>query len=297
MDNLRSDIRNDFEYSLRTYNPSRTCNGSCYLSEYDVMKAHYFLSDFFLSEGESMRFGILNFSMLSSAVSRQYVSYGDQKKWNAPLEIIATLVYGLTKNHAFNDGNKRTALLVLLLALKKIKRQANDFKKEFEQLLIRIAANQLSQYKEYKQFEKDNDAEVLFIADFIRRKTRKIDREYHSLTYEEFNSKLKGFDVWLDHPQHNTINVYQKKKPRFKIFKQVKNALSRHSKSQDERILQIGFKGWKCQVFPKTLKSVLRAAGLTPEEGIDSKVFYYGADPEYQLIEEYYSVLKRLKDK
>ncbi|MBR5989816.1 MAG: Fic family protein [Prevotella sp.] len=296
MEKLRSDIRNDFEYSIRTYNPSCVCDGGCYLSEYDVMKAHYFLSDYFLSEGESVRFGILNFSMLSSAVSRQNVSYGDLKKWDSPLEIIATLVYGLTKNHAFNDGNKRTALLVLLLALKKIKRQANGFKKDFEQLLIRIAANQLSQYKEYKQFEKDNDAEVLFIADFIRRKTRKIDREFHSLTYEEFNSKLKDFGVWLDHPQHNTINVYKKEKLR--LSKKITNALKlRHSKSQDGRILQIGFKGWKCQVNPKALKSVLQATGLTPEEGIDSKVFYYGADPEYKLIEEYYSVLKRLKDK
>lgn len=70
-----------------------------------------------------------------------------------------------------------------------------------------------------------------------------------------------------------------------------------HSKSQDERILQIGFKGWKCQVYPKAVKSVLQAAGLTAENGVDSKVFYYGEAPEYKLIEEYYPVLKRLKDK
>lgn len=288
MNFLRADIRADFEYSLKNYNPSKDCQGSN-LSEYDVMKAHYYLSDFFLSEGESVRFGVLNYDMLSSAVSRQSVSFGDKEKWTNPFQKIATLVYGLTKNHAFNDGNKRTALLAMLLAMKNIKRQADCPKKEFELLLVRIAANQLSLYKDFKRYAKDTDAEVLFIADFIRRKTRKIDTEFHSLTYAEFNAKLKDFDVWLDHPQGNTINVYQKKEK--------KSIFGFHSKSQDERILQIGFKGWKCQVYPKAVKCVLQAAGLTAENGVDSKVFYFGEDPEYKLIEEYYPVLKRLKDK
>ena len=156
-------------------------------------------------------------------------------------------------------------------------------------LLVRIASNKLSEYIEYRSFSREADAEVLFIADFIRRKTRKIDTDFHSLTYADFNRKLREYNVWLDHPQGNVINVYQSKTK--------KTWFGLHSKSLDERILQIGFKGWKCQIYPKAFKSVLHAAGLTPENGIDSKVFYYGAEPEYKLIEEYYSVLKRLKDK
>ena len=288
MDTLRADIRSDFEYAIRTYNPSSSRDGLL-LSEYDIMKAHYFLSDYFLAEGESVRFGILNFGLLSSAVNRQNVAFGDHEKWTTPFQKIATLVYGLTKNHAFNDGNKRTALLAMLLALKDLKRQADCQKKELENLLVRVASNRLPDYKEYRQFSKDADAEVLFIADFIRRKTRKIETEFHSLTYADFNRKLREYDVRLDHPQGNVINVYQSKTK--------KTLFGLHSKSQDERILQIGFKGWKCQVNPKAFRSVLRVAGLTPENGIDSKVFYYGAEPEYKLIEEYYSVLKRLKDK
>ncbi len=288
MESLRADIRADFEYSLNTYNPSRERCGNN-LSEYDVMKAHYFLSDFFLTEGESVRFGILNFDMLSSAVSRQSVSFDNQEKWTTTYQKIATLVFGLTKNHAFNDGNKRTALLAMLMAMKNANRQVDCPKKEFETLLVRIAANKLLLYKEYKKYAKEADSEVLFIADFIRRKTRKIDKDFHSLTFAEFNTKLKVFNVWLDNPQGNNINVYQRKSK--KVF------FGLHSKSQDERILQIGFKGWKRQVYPKAVKSVLNAAGLTAENGVDSRVFYYGETPEYKLIEEYYSVLKRLKDK
>lgn len=288
MDTLRADIRSDFEYAIRTYNPSSSRDGLL-LSEYDIMKAHYFLSDYFLAEGESVRFGILNFGLLSSAVNRQNVAFGEHEKWSNPYQKIATLVYGLTKNHAFNDGNKRTALLAMLVALKDLKRQADCQKKVLETLLVRIASNRLSDYTEFKSFSKEADAEVLFIADFIRRKTRKTNTEFHSLTYADFNRKLREYNVWLDHPHGNVINVYQSKIR--------KTLLGLHSKSQNERILQIGFKGWKCQIYPKAFRSVLQAAGLTPENGIDSKVFYYGAEPEYKLIEEYYSVLKRLKDK
>lgn len=288
MNNLRKDIRADFEYSLKCYNPSKNVEKAL-LSEYDVMKAHYYLSDYFLSQGESVRFGIHDFNLLSSAVSRQWVSYNSIEKWEDPIHKIATLVYGINKNHAFNDGNKRTALLAMLLALKKINRQADCKKTEFETLLVRIAANELNQYKPYKKYEKNQDGEVLFIAEFIRHNTRKIEKEVHSLTYAEFDTKLRKFNVWLGNQQGNSINVYktQTKRGLFGI----------KMKSQDERILQIGFKGWKNQVFPKTVKSVLKAAGITPENGTDSKVFYYGAEPEYKLIEEYYSVLKRLKDK
>lgn len=288
MNTLRTDVREDFEYTLRTYTPDEDSHGGI-LSEYDVLKAHYFLSDYFLSEGEEVRFGILNYDMLSSAVSRQTVGYNDEEKWTIPIEKIATLLYGLTKDHAFNDGNKRTALLSLIIGLHRINRQVECKKKEFETLLVRIASNELSLYPSYKRFAGSADSEVLFIADFIKRNTRKTDMRFRSLTFNEFNTRLKAYDVWLDNPKGNTINVYKKKDGSFlnKLF----------NKSQDERITQIGFPGWKRQVNPKAFRCVLEAAGLTADKGFDARVFYDGVEPEYRLIDEYYDVLRRLKDR
>ena len=288
MDSLRIDVRHDLEYSLKTFSPSENLCGGI-LSEYDVMKAHYFLSDYFLSEGEQVRFGILNYDMLASAVSRQYVSFGGYIKWQEVHEKLATLLYGLTKDHAFNDGNKRTALLSLLIGLHRNNRQVTCKKKDLEILLVRIASNELHLYHQFKTFQKGDDPEVRFIADYIRRHTRRIESKFYSLTYAEFNQKLKEYDVWLDHPQGNKINVYKKRK------KTIKSILFSHS--QDERILQIGFPGWKKQINLKAVKCVLQEAKLTPKEGIDSKSFFEGAEPEYKLIEEYHHVLKRLKDR
>ena len=48
-------------------------------------------------------------------------------------------------------------------------------------------------------------------------------------------------------------------------------------------------------INPKAVKNVLKESGLI-NKGLDMKTFYEGGEPEYKLIEEYYTVLKRLKD-
>ena len=56
-------------------------------------------------------------------------------------------------------------------------------------------------------------------------------------------------------------------------------------------------RGWKRQINLKAVKSVLKETGLTTDNGIDLKTFYEGTEPEYKLIEEYFEILKRLKDR
>ena len=56
MDNLRSDIKADFERVIRTHKP-RNISPTGGLSEYDVLKAHYIISDYFISEGEEVFWG------------------------------------------------------------------------------------------------------------------------------------------------------------------------------------------------------------------------------------------------
>lgn len=288
MENLRTDIRADFERIVKKYNPCKETLADG-LSEYEILKAHYIISDYFISEGEEVFFGVKDFNLLSSAVARQSVEFAGIHKWGDCYHKMATLLFGITKNHAFEDGNKRTALLALLLYIDKEGLQLTYKQQVLEDLLIRIAANELSIYDRYnKYYVGTEDAEVNFIADLIKKYTRKTNRRIYTITYEEFNRRLKKFNVWLDNPKGNCINVYRKKEIR-KLFV-IKN-------TQEDRILQIGFPGWKRQVNPKAIRSVLSEAGLTAENGVDSDVFFRDAEPAYELIREYRSPLIRLKDK
>lgn len=287
MENLQPAIRADFERIIKKYNPCKEPLGGG-LSEYEVLKAHYIISDYFISEGEAVFFGVKNFNLLSSAVARQNVEFGGIHKWEDCYHKMATLLFGITKNHAFEDGNKRTALLSLLLYIDKEELQLIYKQQVLEDLVIRIAANELSIYDRYnKYYAGKEDAEINFIADQIKKYTRKTNKRIYTITYEEFNRRLKKFDVWLDNPKGNCINVYRKKEVRkLLIIKKMK----------EERILQIGFPGWKRQVNPKAIRSVLSEASLTAENGVDSDVFFRDAEPAYELIKEYRSPLIRLKD-
>lgn len=288
MNNLDIKIKAEYDYSLREYKPNNYSNGI--LSERDVFDAHFVLADFFLATGEMVRFGILNYDMLSSAVSRQSVGFGNYSKWTDPYSKVSTLAFGLDKNHAFNDGNKRTALLCMLLALHRLKRRLTCEKKALEILLVRIAANEMDQYKDFKKYKKyGEDAVVMYMANFLRRNSQVIDNTFRTLTYEEFNGKLKTYGVRLDNPQGAYIDVFQ----------QVSEKKWFGLKQENKKVkrLQIGFPGWKRQINFKAVRSVLKETGLTTDNGIDLKTFYEGTEPEYKLIEEYFEILKRLKDR
>lgn len=125
------------------------------------------------------------------------------------------------------------------------------------------------------------------MANFLRKNSRKIDNTFRTMTYEEFNRKLKVYGVRLDNAQGAYIDVLQIREER-KIFGLIK-------KTKEERKLQIGFPGWKRQINPKAVKNILKICNLF-EKGLDMKTFYEGGEPEYKLIEEYFNVLKRLKD-
>jgi death-on-curing protein len=283
---LRTDIQNDFDRVVQLYTPRQeTLSGG--LSEYEVLKAHYIVSDYFISEGDMVLYGVKSFDLLSSAVSRQEVEFGGVQKWQDEYHKMATLLYGITKNHAFEDGNKRTALLSLLLFINKSDLQVAYKQSVIENLIVRIAANTLDEYANYKYYKEKDDPEVNFIADKIKKYTRKTNRRIYTITYAEFDRRLKQFGVWLDNPSGNFINVYRNKQI-IRLFLFTKN--------KTERVLQIGFPGWKRQVNPKTIKSVLQATGLTVDNGVDSEVFFRDADPIYELIREFREPLVRLKD-
>ena len=187
---LRTDIQNDFDRVVQLYTPRQeTLSGG--LSEYEVLKAHYIVSDYFISEGDMVLYGVKSFDLLSSAVSRQEVEFGGVQKWQDEYHKMATLLYGITKNHAFEDGNKRTALLSLLLFINKSNLQVAYKQSVIENLIVRIAANTLDEYANYKYYKEKDDPEVNFIADKIKKYTRKTNRRIYTITYAEFDRRLK----------------------------------------------------------------------------------------------------------
>jgi death-on-curing protein len=263
----------------------------CVIGIHDVLRAHFLLLDYFLREGEGVGgVGPRDLSLLHSAVSRQIVGFGGKKKWVDEIDVCATLFYGLIKNHPFYDCNKRTALLTGLYFLQQIGRTPDAPQRDFENLTVRVAESRLAHYTAFKRFAKLEDADVLFISNFLRRNTRVIDKQYYIITYKQLNTILSRYGFRLSHPNNNQIDVV-------KDVVKTKGLFFRRKETVTERITQIGFPGWKSEVSRTAIKRIREATKLAHKNGVDSGAFFHGIDSMEALISAYKGPLERLARK
>lgn len=254
-----------------------------------VLRAHFLVADYFYGEGYGIAaLGPRDPNLLHSAVYRQFVSYGGRDKWQNPYERCATLIFGLVKDHPFHDANKRTGLLVLLHFLNQMNRGTTVKQKDLENLVVDIAEGNLRKFRRQQELStKTDDPEIYFIADYLRRNSRKRDNRYYTITYRELDRRLREYGFCLDNARNNFIDVCRI---------ETKKGLLGFGKTRTEliRVAQIGFPSWKRQVGKKAISTVRKETNLTPEKGVDSESFFRGADPFYALISEYHAPLERL---
>lgn len=82
-----------------------------FLSYDDVLRIHYQLVEFFASDGDPITPpGPRDTNLLHSACMRPQTSLGEIEKYRGIDKKAAALLHSLVMNHAFHNGNKRTAL-------------------------------------------------------------------------------------------------------------------------------------------------------------------------------------------
>lgn len=178
------DIENEFNRLCKLY-PDLPEIKAPLINIADTFRAYFTLADFFTDNSsnnyESMLIGLRSADLLYSALGRQTVSFAGKQKYTEKIDICSTLFFGMVKNHSFSDGNKRTALLTLLYQLNLYGYYPNCPVKDFEKLVIAIAANELpTKYKNYwNRFQDKNDPEIQIISFLLRRMTKKKDHSYH----------------------------------------------------------------------------------------------------------------------
>ena len=260
-----------------------------------MLRAHFLVAEFSMTHGRPVaQLGPKSIELLHSAVYRQFVALGSREKWPTSLEKCATLLFGITKDHAFHDANKRTALLVTLLFLQKkcINRITTASDQQIEDFLVDVADDKLDKHPRYRDLLRkgDPDAAVRFISDWLHRNTREMDKRSYSVTFQQLRTILHRFGFDLDNPNKNFIDVLriERYRPLFGLAP---------PKTRKVRVAQIGFPGWKNQVDKGTMKTVRQATRLVPERGYDSQTFFNNVDPLHSLIAKYAQPLKRLADR
>lgn len=286
---LPEDLKKEYEF-LTKNNPDIPELKSPLINLSDTFRAYFILAHYFTDsssaqEAERMLIGVRSVDLLASALGRQIVSYGGRRKYSNPLDICATLFFGLVKNHSFSDGNKRTALLVLLYQLQLYGYYPTSPKKEFERLVLSVADNSIpTKYASYyKRFKKDDDPIIRTIAYILKRMVVKKDNSYHiSPTMKDFCAALESFGV--ECTQENGKIKLQYTIPAKWFFFPPQTAT-----------FTIPFGGWTRVVGAKTARDTLQALGLY-DQFATYKDLLSGADPFYELTDTFQEPLRRLKD-
>ena len=89
-------------------------------------------------------FGVRDDGLLRSALARPHASFGGQDLYPTLFEKTAALAESLVRNHPFVDGNKRTALACLRVALKREGLQVVASQEAKASLMEKIAAKQVT---------------------------------------------------------------------------------------------------------------------------------------------------------
>lgn len=250
---------------------------------HEVLRAHFLLLDFFSQIGEGVGgVGPRDIHLLHSALSRQFVQFGGKPKWTQKIEVCATLLFGLIKNHPFHDANKRTAFLTSILHLQKVGRTPKISGTDYENLIVDISNGDLQKYNLREKGQPSTyDMNILIISDFLKRSTRKIDRRSKIITYNQLNKLLSNYGYKLENPKHNHIDV-------------VPHRDSNDIIDSSKRVAHIGFHGWKRQVSRKDIDIVRSAIEMDARHGFDSQSFFNGRADPLSLIENYREPLERL---
>lgn len=255
----------------------------------DTLNAYFALADYFTDPdanlNETMLIGVRSMDLLYSALGRQQASFGNYQKYDNPIDICSTLFFGIAKNHSFSDGNKRTALLVLLYQLGLYNYYPTASVKEFEKLVVATAANTLNTVfaKIWRKYKNTHDKEIKTIAHFLRRNTKRKDHTYHiKITMREMDTALT---------QHGTVSHVDGGKIHFERIIQAK-----WFRPKETVRYAVNFGGWTRSIGGSTARDILTNLKLY-DQFPDYQTFINGEQSLYGYIQDFELPLLRLKDK
>ena len=286
---LRSDLREEYHRLTKLY-PDISELTHPYINISDSLKAYFILADYFTDPSankdtqESMLVGLRSIDLLASALGRQHTEFEGHKKYSLPIDICATLFYGMVKNHSFSDGNKRTALLLLIYQLNSFGYIPSVSVREFERLVISVAANRLEyDFPSYwKKFKKQEDCTIATISFTLRKFVKKKDHTYHlKISAKDFCAALERYEVTCEE-ENSKMHFYRAVPTNIFGKKKV------HS-------FTIPFNGWTRVIGPGVARDVLENLKLYDQHASYAD-FIDGVEPFYCLIDEFEVPLRRLKD-
>jgi len=262
------------------------------LNYFDVLEAHFCIADFFLEEDYGIGgIGPRSVDVLISTVERQWTGFEGFTIYDSEFERIASLMFGIIKNHPFYDANKRTAFLCALLQLHRMGRVLTIPQVDFENLMVEIADGKIYRRAMIKDLTRRKFAhpELKFIGRYLEKNSRRTTRLRKAIKFRELRTLIGRFGFSFDSAFKGSINIV-------KLEDRIVHRFWRGDKIEQEKIVigNIAYHGEGVDVPDSTIKLVRQLCGITDQDGFDNDVILRDAQPTFQLIKSYRDSLQRL---
>ncbi len=258
----------------------------------DVLDCHFAIADFFYREDYGMAgIGFRDIGVFISTVERQFANFGGECMLANEFEEIATLLWGIIKNHPFYDANKRTAFLCCMLQLHRLGRVITIPEKDIENLMVEIADGSIYSKAALKELIKERQTmpEVKFLARYLQKNSRKQARLLGTIKFRDLRRIVESNGFAFDNPNRGTIDIIkveERRIPRFFFGDRVEKT---------NRVLaNVAYHGEGIDVPDSTIRLVRQVCGLTDQDGFDGEVLLRDAKPTFRLIKSYRTALQNL---
>ena len=244
-----------------------------HLTAADIVAIHDLLvKDFAKSKDPIVPAGVRDEKLLESAVFRPHTSLGEEDKYPTASMSAAALLHSIVQDHPFFNGNKRTALVSMLVFLDKNGWVFTLDEDDIYDFVIALASHQLIENVSAEK-QPSSDEEVLEVSRWLQNHIRKLRKEEYTLKFRAFRAILNsyGCELELARGGGNRINV-----------------------RRDDLRSQIAYRNEGADVDRNTIHKVRKELGLDEKSGYDSDIFYNKGPKIPRFINKYRKVLDRL---
>ena len=253
-----------------------------YLSGDDVRAIHRELVAEFLGDTDPIAPpGVRDENLLGSAVSRPLTSIGESRKYPSVEMAGAALLHSIIHNHAFHNGNKRTALVAMLAFLDLNRMLVTCAEPELFKLVIRIAQHSIVPARS----DKLPDREVMYITEWISKYSRRIELGDRNIPFRRLRKLLNRYDCTYSIPRGNQTHI-SRTIPKKGLFRRLPPLTLSTQTSYGDEGREIG---------RISLAKIRKDLQLDEPHGIDSASFYDDAPAAAgEFIIKFRKTLRRL---
>lgn len=228
--------------------------------------------------------GVKNHDSLASALTRPQTGNGVEPKYPTVEMAAAAVVHSLVHNHPFHNGNKRTAVVSLLVFLDRHSVWLRDTvdKDALFKWMLEVTNHRI--LKKGYIYDQVADREVLEISEWIRKNSRSISRAERPITWRQLRSILaRDFECEIE-PRTSGVVVRRpitergflgRKKVRYRTFQFVPGGDGR-------------------EIGQGTVKKLRHELHLDEAHEVDSVIFYGEERSADDFILQYRSLLRAL---